>query len=29
VGDCALITPVYLEIALFSGAKDGEVKTTG
>ena len=26
VGDCALITPVYLEIALFSGAKDGATK---
>ena len=23
---CALITPVYLEIALFSGAKDGAIK---
>ena len=29
MGDCALITPVYLEIALISGAKDGAVKTTG
>ena len=26
VGDCALITPVYLEIALISGAKDGAIK---
>lgn len=23
MGDCALITPVYLEIALFSGARSG------
>lgn len=26
MGDCALITPVYLEIALISGAKDGAIK---
>ena len=28
MGDCALITPVYLEIALFSGARSG-TKATG
>ena len=28
MGNCALITPVYLEIALFSGARSG-TQTTG
>ena len=28
MGDCALITPVYLEIALFSGVRSG-AQTTG
>ena len=27
VGDCALITPVYLEIALLSGARSGTQAT--
>ena len=26
MGGCALIAPVYLEIALFSGAKGGAIK---
>lgn len=28
MGDCALITPVYLEIALFSGARSGAKNKT-
>jgi hypothetical protein len=28
VGDCTLITPVYLEIALFSGARSGAKNKT-